>query len=110
VESTLRRNGFNVLSDSNSDDFASTMLIAVLECVDPSDRTQVIGTIRLSVNQFCLVSGGNIQKLDWVTMNQYGMTIQYGSKNFYRIPSLFDDFAVQASNDLLKAGPLPYSK
>ncbi len=110
VESTLRRNGFTVISESDSKEFASTIIVAVLECVDPSDRAQISGSIRLTVNQYCLLAGGEIQKLAWVTMNQYGMTLQYGSKNFYKIPSLFDDFAIQASNDLLKAGRLPYSK
>lgn len=110
VESVLRRNGFEIIPESNSDDFASTLVVASLECVDPTDKVQIVGSIRLTVNQYGLFAGGRIQKQAWVTMNEYGVTIQYGANNFYKIPELFDDFAVQASNDLLKAGQLPYSK
>lgn len=110
VESVLRRNGFQIIPESNNDDFASTLIVASIECVDPEDKVQIIGSISLTVSQYGLFAGGRIQKHAWVTMNKYGMTIQYGSRNFYRIPELFDDFAVRASNDLLKAGQLPYSK
>lgn len=110
VESVLRRNGFEVIPESDKDEFSSTTIIASLDCLDRKDSEQITGSINLSVNQYGLFVGGGIQKLAWVTMNKYGMSIQYGTSNFYKIPSLFDDFAVEASNDLLKAGQLPYSK
>ena len=110
VESNLRRNGFEVISESNNTEFASTIVIANLLCVDPKDRDQIAGHIGLTVKQFVLVAGGGLHKQSWVTMNDYGVTLLYGSKNFYKIPSLFDDLTVEASHDLLKAGQLPYSK
>jgi hypothetical protein len=110
VESVLRRNGFVIVAEGDKDVFAATMVIAELYCADINDADQVSGGVRLTVKQYCLIEGGSVQKLAWVTTSQYGMTIHYGSRNFYKIPALFDDFAVEASNDLLKAGPLPYSK
>jgi len=110
VESVFRRNGFQVISESDKNEFASTIVIASLLCVDPKNNDQISGHIGLAVKQFVLVGGGGLQKQAWVTMNDYGVTLQYGSKNFYKIPSLFDDLAVEASNDLQKAGQLPYSK
>jgi len=110
VESVFRRSGFEVLSDSNKDDFACTRIVASIDCLDHNEREQITGSVTLTVKQYGLFAGGRIQKLAWVTMHRYGMSIQYGSSNFYKVPSLFDDFAVEASNDLLKAGQLPYSK
>ncbi len=110
VETVLRRNGFVVVSEDNKDDFASTIIVATLNCADDKDMDEVSGSVQITVKQYGLIAGGAIQKLAWVTMKQYGMTIRYGSRNFYKIPALYDDFTVEASNDLLKAGPLPYSK
>ncbi len=110
VESVLRRNGFVIVPEGDKDVFAATMVVAELNCADANDADQVSGGVQLTVKQYCLIEGGSLQKLAWVTMSQYGMTIRYGSRNFYKIPALFDDFAVEVSNDLLKAGPLPYSK
>jgi hypothetical protein len=56
------------------------------------------------------IAGGDIQKQAWVTVNDYGGTLRYYPSNYYQIPGLFDDIAVRACNDLLKAGVLPYSK
>ena len=110
VESVLRRDGFQVIPESDESEFASTTIVASLDCVALKDGEQIAGSINLAVNQYGLFAGGRIQKQVWVTMTRYGMSIQYGANNFYKIPALFDDFAVKASNDLLKAGQLPYAK
>ncbi len=110
VESVLRRNGFQVITESDNSEFASTILIASLQCADPKDTDQISGQLSLTVMQYVLVSGGGIQKRAWVTMNDYNYTLHYGSLNFHKIPERFDDFAIRASNDLMKAGQLPYSK
>jgi hypothetical protein len=109
VETVLRRNGFTVVPEGD-DEFVGTLIIASLDCLDRSDSDQITGSINLSVSQYGLFAGGQIQKRAWVTMVRHGMSIQYGKNNFYKIPQLFDDFAVEVSNDLMKAGKLPYSK
>jgi hypothetical protein len=110
VESVFRRNGFVVIAETDSDQFASTFVIAKLLCPDSKAQNQISGYVAVEVKQCMFVSGGGIMKQAWVTMSDYDMTIQYGSLNFHLIPGLFDDLAVRASNDLLKAGELPYSK
>jgi len=110
VESVFRRNGFKILAEDDRSDFASTFVIATLKCVDPKDENQISGSLGLSVKQYVFLAGVGIQKRAWVTMGDYGFTLQYGSNNYHKIPELYDDFAVRVANDLLKAGPLPYSK
>lgn len=110
VESVLRRDGFLVIPESDESEFASTTVIASLDCVERKDGEQITGSINLAINQYGLFAGGKIQKQAWVTMTRHGMSVQFGANNFYKIPALFDDFAVKASNDLLKAGQLPYAK
>ena len=110
VESVLRRNGFVVITESDTTQFASTLLVANLLCVDPKNESQLSGYISVEVKQYMFVAGGGIMKQAWVSMGDYEFTLQYGSLNFHQIPGLFDDLAVRASNDLLKAGELPYSK
>jgi len=110
VESVLRRNGFVVITESDTTQFASTLLVASLLCVDPKNESQLSGYISVEVKQYMFVAGGGIMKQAWVGMGDYEFTLQYGSLNFHQIPGLFDDLAVRASNDLLKAGELPYSK
>lgn len=110
VESVFRRNGFEVVTETDTNQFASTIVIANLLCVDANDENQISGHVSVEVKQYVFVSGGGIMKQAWVSMSEYEMTIRYGSLNFHLIPGLFDDFAVRASNDLLKAGELPYSK
>jgi hypothetical protein len=110
VESVLRRNGFQVITEADTSEFAGTILIASLKCADPKDTDQISGQLSLTVMQYVSLSGGGIQKRAWVTTNDYDYTLHYGSLNFHKIPERFDDFAIRASNDLMKAGQLPYSK
>ncbi len=110
VESVLRRNGFVVVSESDPIQSPSTVVIASLLCVDPKNENQLSGYVALEVKQCMFVAGGGIMKQAWVSVTDYGMTIQYGRLNFHQVPGLFDDLAVRVSNDLLKAGELPYSK
>jgi len=110
VESVLRRNGFVVVSESDPIQTPSTVMIASLLCADPKNEDQLSGYVGVEVKQYMFVAGGGIMKQAWVTVTDYGMTIQYGRLNFHQVPGLFDDLAVRASNDLLKAGELPYSK
>ena len=110
VESVLRRNGFVVVSESDPIQTPSTVMIASLLCADPKNEDQLSGHVGVEVKQYMFVAGGGIVKQAWVTVTDYGMAIQYGSLYFHQVPGLFDDLAVRASNDLLKAGELPYSK
>ena len=110
VESVFRRNGYVLISETDPIQSASTIVIASLSCVDGKNENQLSGYVALEVKQRMLVVGGGIMKQAWVAVNDYGMTIQYGRLNFHQVPGLFDDLAVRASNDLLKAGELPYSK
>jgi len=110
VESVVRRNGFQVVAEADNNEFASTVLIAGLACVDSKEVDQISGRISVEVKQYMFIAGGDIQKQAWVTVNDYGGTLRYYPSNYYQIPGLFDDIAVRACNDLLKAGVLPYSK
>jgi len=109
IEAVLRRNGYTVLG-RDVKDFASTFLVADINSANAKVRDRFTGYIMLSVKQRCLVNGGGIQKLAWVTMNQYGFAISYSSQHLHQIPSHYDDLAVKATDDLLMAGPLRYSK
>ncbi len=110
VESVFRRNGFQVIAETDATEFAGTLVLASLKCADPKDTSRISGRLSLSVIQNVLLSGGGIQKRAWVTMTDQGLTLQYGASSFHKIPELFDDLAVRASNDLMKAGQLPYSR
>jgi hypothetical protein len=68
------------------------------------------GRISIEVAQEGMFFHGSLWKRSWLTVNDYGTIISYGSNNFGSIPALFDDFAISASNDLKKAGPTPLLK
>jgi len=110
IESTLRRNGFLVIPESDKESFCNTTIVASLDCLDRKNNEQITGSVGLSVSQYGIFAGGGMQKQAWVTMSKYGISIQYGTSNFFKIPSLFDDLALEASNDLHKAGQLPYER
>jgi hypothetical protein len=110
VESILRRNGFHIVAETDNSQAPGTYLLVSLGCSNPMDNDQISGRISVEVKQYALVFGGGIQKQAWVTMCDYGRLIHYPSAYFHQIPGLFDDLAVLACNDMLKADVLPYSK
>ena len=109
VEAVFRRNGFVILPE-DSKDFANTIINAGIYRADAESVTEISGTIGLTVYQYAIISGGGIQKLAWLSPVRYDNPLSFGSANFYMLPAKFEEYATQASNDLLKAGQLPYSK
>jgi hypothetical protein len=109
VEAVLRRNGFIILPE-DSKDFANTIINAGIYRADAESLTEISGSIGLTVYQYAIISGGGIQKHAWLSPVRYDNPLHFGSANFYMLPAKFEEYATQASNDLLKAGQLPYSK
>jgi hypothetical protein len=107
VEAVFRRNGFEVVDVSDNSQFVNTLVTAEVFRADDKSTVQVAGVIRITVAQFCFVSSANVTKRAWVDVHRYENALMFGSSNFYKFTSIFEDFAVQAANDLSKAGPLP---
>jgi hypothetical protein len=110
VEGAFRRNGFEVVDPKDKSVFCNTRLTAEIFRADDKSTTQIAGVIRLKVAQYYIASGANVQKLVWFDVKKYESALMFGSNNYYKLPAHFEDYAVQAANDLSKAGKLPYRK
>ena len=109
IETVFRRNGFVVLP-TDSKDFANTIINAGIFRADSESVSEISGSIGLTVYQYSIISGAGVQKLAWLVPIRYENPLHFGSDNFYKLPAKFEEYATQASNDLLKADQLPYSK
>lgn len=103
VESVFRRNGFKIVYNENP----NTIIFVEPYLMLSDDKTTLSGVVSLQIHQFIIGFGGGIWKQTLVCTNKYDLNISYGSNNFYKIPSIFDSLAIQASNDLNKAGQTP---
>jgi hypothetical protein len=65
------------------------------------------GMVRIQIYQYILGFSGGMWKQTLVCTRQYDRNLSYGSNNFYKIPELFESLAINASNDLSKAGETP---
>ncbi len=108
IESVFRRNGFTLVDSSDHANFANTLIFAEIFRADDKTTEIIEGVIRLKVSQYYMASGANVYKLAWFDVKCYELALRFGSNNYHRLPALFEDFAVEASNDLSKAGKLPY--
>ncbi len=108
VETVFRRNGFTVVDEKDSDNFANTIIVAEIFRADDATPDRIEGVIRLKVSQYYLASGAFVQKLAWFDVKSYENALRFGSDGYHRLPALFENFAVEAANDLSKAGKLPY--
>ena len=110
VEAVFRRNGYVIVDPSDNSGFVNTIITAEIFRADDKSTIQVAGVLQITVAQFCIVASAGVIKRAWVDMHRYERALMFGSSNFYKFPSYFEDYATQASNDLSKAGPLPLSK
>jgi len=110
VEGAFRRNGFEVVDPNEKSVFCNTLITAEIFRADDKSTTLIAGVMRLRVAQYYVVSGAYVQKLAWFDVKKYESALSFGSNNFYKLPAHFEDYAVQAANDLSKAGKLPYRK
>ena len=109
IQTVFRRNGFVVLP-ADSKDFANTIINEGIYRADFESVSEISGSIRLTLYQYSIISGAGVQKLAWLVPVQYENPLHFGSANFYMLPAKFEEYATQASNDLLKADQLPNSK
>ncbi len=110
VEAAFRRNGFEPVDPSDDSVFCNTVIDAQIFRADQESTLQIAGVIRLKVAQYFLASGADIVKLAWFDVKVYDAALRYGRDSFHKLPAHFEEYAVEASNDLAKAGKLPISK
>jgi hypothetical protein len=71
------------------------------------DSLSVSGMLRIDIFQLIMGFSGGVWKQSFVCTNRHDQNIFYGSNNFNKIPELFDGLAINAANDLSKAGETP---
>lgn len=108
VEGAFRRNGFDVIEGSGEDNFANTLVFAEIFRADDKSSDRIEGVVRLKICQYYLASGAYVQKLAWFDVKTYENALRFPQSSFHKIPTIFEDFAVEAAIDLSKAGKLPY--
>jgi len=110
VEAAFRRNGFEPVNPSDDSVFCNTLIEAQIFRADDESTTEIAGVMRLKVSQYFLASGAGIDKLSWFDVNTYENTLRYNSSHFHKLSAHFEEYAIQACNDLAKAGKLPLWK
>lgn len=108
LEDVFRRNGFEPVDPDDKTVLCNTSINAEILRVNRESSIQVAGVIRLKVAQFFLAEGADILKFAWFEVKTYETPIMYGSSNFHKLGTKFEEFAVQAASDLSKADKLPY--
>ena len=108
VEGAFRRNGFVVVEGSGEENFANTLIFAEIFRADDKSSDRIEGVVRLKVSQYYLASGAFVQKLAWFDVKTYENALRFPESSFHKIPTIFEDFAVEATMDLTRAGKLPY--
>lgn len=110
VEAVFRRNGYVIVDPLDNSGFVNTIITAEIFRADDKSTIQIAGVLRINVSQFCIVASAGVMKRTVADVHRYETAVMFGSSNFYKFPSYFEDFATQASNNLSKAGPLPLIK
>jgi hypothetical protein len=108
VESVFRRDGFTVV-DPNGE-YCETVVVVEANLLLSNDGITLSGSLDIDINHDVMGFAGGLWKRAVLRSGHYGTTISYGSSNFYKIPSVIENLAVEASNDLAKAGPTPARK
>ncbi len=108
IESIFRREGFTVLSEDGP--YSPTLVFANVNLLLTNDGRTLVGRLSVDVSQAGMFFHGALWKRAWLNVNDYGTVISYGASNFGSIPELFDNYAISAANDLIKAGPTPLRK
>ncbi len=110
VEAAFRRNGFEPVDPSDQSVFCNTLIEAQIFRADPESTVQIAGVLRLKVSQYFWASGADVVKQAWFDVQVYGSALRYGSDAFDKLRAHFEEYAIQACNDLAKAGKLPLRK
>lgn len=110
VEAAFRRNGFEPVSPSDDGVFCNTLVEAQIFRADQESKVQIAGVIRLKISQYFVAQGSGVTKLAWFDVVNYESALRWNSDFFHKLPTEFEEYAIRASNDLAKAGNLPYRK
>lgn len=108
VESVFRRDGFTVVEAGG--EYCETLVWVDASLLPSNDGITLSGSLEITLQHNVMAFAGGLWKRAGLKSGVYGTNISYGSSNFYKIPSIFENLAVQASNDLSKAGPTPERK
>lgn len=108
VESVFRRDGFTVVDSGG--DYCETIVWVDVGLLLSNDGITLSGTLEVNIQHNMMAFAGGLWKRAGLKSCQYGKHISYGSDNFNKIPAIFESLAIQASNDLSKAGPTPERK
>jgi hypothetical protein len=110
VEAAFRRNGFEPVDPKDHSVFCNTLIEAEIFRADQESTVQIAGVIRLKVSQYFVAEGSDIVKVARFDVRLYENALRWGSNYFHELPARFEEYAVQACNDLAKAGKLPIRK
>lgn len=108
VESVFRRDGFTVVEAGG--EYCETVVWVEASLLLSNDGISLSGSLEVQIQHNVMAFAGGLWKRAGLRSGIYGKTIDYGSSNFYKIPAIFESLAIQASNDLSKAGPTPERK
>lgn len=112
VETSFRNCGFKIIDESSADTIIHVQAQMLLAKV-AGREIGLAGVLSISVNQYVTAKLGwhvaptapyeGKYKLMACTMKKYGSTVTINPDNYDKIPSMFDDDAITAANDLVKA-------
>lgn len=108
VESVFRRDGFTVVEAGG--EYCETVVHVDATLLLSNDDITLSGTIDVTIQHNAMAFAGGLWKRAGLSSCEYSQTISYGSSNFFKIPAIVESLAIQASNDLSKAGPTPERK
>ena len=108
VESVFRRDGFTVIDAGG--EYCETLVWVDVSLLLSNDGITLSGSLDITIQHNAMAFAGGLWKRAGLKSGEYSQTISYGSSNFFKIPTIIESLAVQASNDLSKAGPTPERK
>lgn len=112
VETTFRNCGFKIIDEGSADTIIHVQAQMLLAKV-AGREIGLSGALSISVDQYVTAKLGwhvaptapfeGKYKLMACTMKRYGSTVTINPANYDKIPSMLDDDAITAANDLVKA-------
>lgn len=112
IETTFRNCGFKVINEGSANTMIHAQAQMILARVSGRE-VGLAGVLSISVNQYLTAKlGWHVEpttsfdgkyKLVACTMKEYGSTVTLDTDSYGQIPAMFDDYAITAANDLVKA-------
>ena len=110
VEDVFRAEGFEVIPADDRGPAPLTVVNVGVYRANPNSTSALTGYLQVEIDQFCIISGGDVHKKAWINAHAYRQPVSMRVGEF---PSLVENVAAlcsRAAEDLANAGPLPYAK